>query len=50
MRREAAAICAAYGDTPKDAEEVTVKCRQGGQTSLIVVKPVTRAELQERMI
>ena len=50
MRREAAAICAAYGDTPKDAEEVTVKCRQGGQTSLIVVKPVNRAELQGRML
>ncbi|HEX7539812.1 MAG TPA: tRNA 4-thiouridine(8) synthase ThiI, partial [Syntrophales bacterium] len=50
MRREAAAICAAYGDTPKDAEEVTVKCRQGSETSLILVKPVNREELQERMI
>jgi len=47
---EAAAICAAYGDTPKDAEEVTVKCRQGGETSLLRVKPVNRAALQERMI
>ena len=50
VRREAAAICAAYGDTPKDAEEVTVKCRQGGETSLLRVKPVNRAALQERMI
>jgi len=50
VRREAAAICAAYGDTPKGAEEVTVKCRQGGETSLLRVKPVNRAELQGKMI
>jgi tRNA-specific 2-thiouridylase len=50
VRREAAAICAAYGDTPKDEEKVTVKCRQGGTTGFLLVKPVNRAELQERMI
>jgi tRNA-specific 2-thiouridylase len=50
MCREAAAICAAYGDIPKGAEEVTVKCLQGGETSLLLVKPLNRAELQERMI
>jgi tRNA-uridine 2-sulfurtransferase len=50
VEREAAAICAAYGDTPKDANEVTVKCRRAGETSLLLVKPVNRADLQERMI
>ena len=50
MCREAAAICAAYADIPKDAEEVTVKCLQGGKASLLLVKPVSRTELQERMI
>ena len=50
MCRQAAAICAAYADTPKDAEEVTVKCLQEGKTSLLVVKPANRAELQDRMI
>jgi tRNA U34 2-thiouridine synthase MnmA/TrmU len=50
IRRKAAAICAAYADTPKDAEEVTVKCQQEGRTDLLVVKPANRAELQDRMI
>jgi tRNA U34 2-thiouridine synthase MnmA/TrmU len=50
MEREAAAICAAYGDAPKDAGEVTVKCRQGGNTRLIVTKPANREDLQTKMI
>ena len=50
MERDAAAICAAYGDAPKDAGEVTVKCRRGGEMRLILVKPANREELQERMI
>ena len=48
--RAAAAICAAYGDTPKDAAEVTVKCRRGGETKLLRVTPADRAELQSKMI
>jgi tRNA-specific 2-thiouridylase len=50
MEREAAAICAAYGDAPKDASEVTVKCRRGGEMRLIVTKPANKEELQARMI
>ena len=48
--RAAAAICAAYGDTPKDAAEVTVKCRRGGDTKLLRVTPADRGELQSKMI
>ncbi len=50
MEMQAAAICAAYGDAPKDAGEVTVKCRRGSEMRLILVKPAIRADLQERMI
>lgn len=46
----AAAICAAYGDTPKDAGEVTVKCRRGGETTLLRVTPADKRELQGKMI
>jgi len=50
MEREAASICAAYGDAPKDAGEVTVKCRRGGEMRLIVTKPANKGDLQARMI
>jgi len=46
----AAAICAAYGDAPKDAGEVTVKCRRGGETTLLRVTPADKRELQGKMI
>lgn len=48
--RAAAAICAAYGDTPKDAAEVTVKCRRGGEMTLLLVTPADKGDLQGRMI
>ena len=48
--RSAAAICAAYGDAPKDAAEVTVKCRRGGETSFLLVAPADKTELQAKMI
>jgi tRNA U34 2-thiouridine synthase MnmA/TrmU len=48
--REAAAICAAYGDAPKDAGEVTVKCRRGGEMRFIVAKPANKEDLQAKMI
>ena len=48
--RSAAAICAAYGDAPKDAGEVTVKCRRGGETTFLRVAPADKGELQGRMI
>ncbi len=50
MCRQAAAVCAAYADTPRDAGEVTVRWLQGGQTTHLVVKPAKRVDLQERMI
>jgi hypothetical protein len=48
--RQAAAICAAYGDTPADADAVTVKCRCGGETRFIVTKPANRKDLQASLI
>ena len=50
VRRTAASICAAYGDAPKDAGEVTVKCRRGGETSFLRVIPADRGELQNKII
>jgi tRNA-specific 2-thiouridylase len=50
VEREAAAICAAYGDAPKDAGEVTVKCRRGAEMRLVSVAPVNKEDLQQRMI
>jgi tRNA-specific 2-thiouridylase len=50
MEREAASICAAYGDAPKDVGEVTVKCRRGGETTLLRVTPADKKELQLKMI
>jgi hypothetical protein len=50
VEREAAAICAAYGDAPKDAGEVTVKCRRGAEMRLISVAPVNKEDLQAKMI
>ena len=50
IRRRAAAICAAYGDAPKDAGEVIVKCRRGAETALLRVTPADKGELQHRMI
>jgi len=50
IRRRAAAICAAYGDAPKDAGEVIVKCRRGVETALLRVTPADKGDLQERMI
>ena len=48
--RSAAAICAAYGDAPKGAGEVTVKCRRGRATTFLRVCPADRGQLQGKMI
>lgn len=48
--RSAAAICAAYGDAPKDAGEVTVKCRRGSEMTFLRVAPADKTELQDKMI
>lgn len=46
----AAAICAAYGDAPKNAGEMIVKCRRRGEAKLFLTKPAQKEDLQGKMI
>jgi len=50
MELQAASICAAYGDAPKDVGQVTVKCRRGDEMRLVLVAPANKEELQGKMI